>query len=188
LVEELIHVPLLLRVPGAEKKSVCNNPFSFLHLAPTLLAAAGSPIPVEFQGQSHWTHIRDGAEWSEPAIAECAAGPRSRFRPDYPSAARLLAVRESRYKLVLNLNAHTDDLFDLEADPGEQKPLPKAARKPERRRLLESALAHLKRSACQRSSETYLRARMRDIATYTISSVPNAGTRVAGESTSSRLG
>ncbi len=188
LVEELIHVPLFLHVPGAEKKTVCNNPFSFLHLAPTLLAAAGSPIPSEFQGQSHWTHIRDGTEWSGPAIAECAAGPRSRFRPDYPGAARLLAVRESRYKLVLNLNAHTDDLFDLEADPGEQNPLPAAEKKPERRRLLESALAHLKRSANNRSSESYLRACMRDIAKNLISSAPNTGTRASGETTSSRLG
>ncbi|MFZ0813948.1 MAG: sulfatase, partial [Candidatus Sulfotelmatobacter sp.] len=145
LVEELIHVPLLLHVPGADKKNVCSNPFSLLHLAPTLLAAAGSPIPSEFQGQSHWTHIRDGTEWSEPAIAECAAGPRSRFRPDYPGAVRLLAVRESRYKLVLNFDAHTDDLFDLEADPEERNPLPEAEKKSERRRLLENALAHLKK-------------------------------------------
>src|ERR1700728_1638141 len=188
LVEELIHVPLLLRVPGAEKKAVCSNPFSFLHLAPTLLAAAGSPIPSEFQGQSHWTHIRDGRKWSEPAIAECAAGPRSRFRPDHPGATRLLAVRESRYKLVLNFDVHTDNLFDLAADPGEQNPLPNAAKKPERRRLLESALAHLKRSASHRSSESYLRARMRDIAANLISSAPNVGTRAAGEATSSRLG
>jgi arylsulfatase A-like enzyme len=180
LVEELIHVPFLLRVPGAEKKTVCSNPFSFLHLAPTLLAAAGSPIPSEFQGQSHWTHIRDGREWGDPAIAECAAGPRSRFRPDHPGATRLLAVRESRYKLVLNFDVHTDNLFDLAADPGEQNPLPNAAKKPERRRLLESALAHLKRSASQRSSQPYLRARMRDIATNLISSAPNAGARAVG--------
>jgi arylsulfatase A-like enzyme len=180
LVEELIHVPLLLRVPGDERKTVCSNPFSLLHLAPTLLAAAGSPIPPEFKGQSHWTHIRDGTEWNGSAIAECAAGPRSSFRPDYSSAARLLAVRESRYKLVLNFDTHTDDLFDLEADPGEQNPLPNAVGKPERRRLLESALAHLKGSASRWSSESYLRARMRDIATNLISSAPNSGTRATG--------
>jgi arylsulfatase A-like enzyme len=177
LVEELIHVPLLLRVPGAKKKAVCKNPFSLLHFAPTLLAAAGSPIPAEFQGQSHWMHVRDGTEWSEPAIAECAAGPRSRFRPDYPSSAHLLAVRESRYKLVLNFDAHTEDLFDLKADPGENDPLPEAERKPERRRLLESALAHLTRSASRRSADSYLQARMRDIAANLISFRPNAGTR-----------
>ena len=51
LTEELIHVPLVLRVPGAAKREVSSNPFSLLHLAPTLLAAAGLPIPVEFQGQ-----------------------------------------------------------------------------------------------------------------------------------------
>jgi arylsulfatase A-like enzyme len=179
LVEELIHVPLLLRVPGAAKRTVSGNPFSFLHLAPTLLAAAESPIPAEFQGQSHWTHIRDGTEWSEPAIAECAAGRRSRFRPDLRRGARLLAVRESRYKLLLNFDTHAEDLFDLEADPGEQKPLPREAGRPERRRLLETAFEHLTRSISHRSSESYLRSRLREIGLNLLSSGPNAGTRAA---------
>src|SRR5579864_200223 len=40
LTEELIHVPLLLRVPGTEKRDASKSPFSMIHLAPTLLDAA----------------------------------------------------------------------------------------------------------------------------------------------------
>ena len=49
LTEPLIHVPLVLRAPGAMKRAVSSNPFSLLHLAPTLLAATGVPIPVNFK-------------------------------------------------------------------------------------------------------------------------------------------
>jgi arylsulfatase A-like enzyme len=165
LVEELIHVPLVLRVPGAAKREVSRNPFSLLHLAPTLLAAAESSIPAEFQGQSHWKDIQEGTAWSEPAISECIAGCTNPFRPEQRRGARLLAVREARYKLLLNFDARTEYLFDLEADPGEQTPLPNAAGKPERRRLLEAALAHLRRSSTRQVSEAYLRTRLREIGT-----------------------
>jgi arylsulfatase A-like enzyme len=161
--EELIHVPLVLRVPGAAKKLVCSNPFSLVNLAPTLLAAAEAPIPAEFQGQSHWKHIREGTAWSEPATSECTAGCTNPFDLEQRRGARLLAIREARYKLVLNFDCRTESLFDLEADPGEQAPLPDALGKPERRRLLEAALAHLRKSSSRQSSATYLRARLREI-------------------------
>jgi arylsulfatase A-like enzyme len=163
LTEELIHVPLLLRVPGAPKRVVPSNPFSLLHLAPTLLAAAGLPVPAEFQGQSHWKQIREGSGWSEPAISECIAGCANPFRPEQRRGPRLLAVREARYKLLLNLGTGAELLFDLESDPGEQNPLPRGTAKPVRRRLLEAALAHLRKSSERQISKAYLHARLREI-------------------------
>jgi arylsulfatase A-like enzyme len=161
--EELIHVPLVLRVPGTAKSILPAAPFSLLHLAPTLLAAAGLRIPAEFQGQSHWKHIQEGTMWSEPAIAECVMGCTNPFLPELRRGARLLAIREARYKLLLNFDTRTEYLFDLESDPGEKAPLPAGAAKPERRRLLEAALTHLKSSGVRQGSEPYLRARSREI-------------------------
>jgi arylsulfatase A-like enzyme len=180
LVEELIHVPLVLRVSGAERKVVCSHPFSLLHLAPTLLAAAELPIPVEFQGQSYWKNIQEGTAWNEPAISECIAGCTNPFRLEQRRGARLLAVREARHKLLLNFDTRTEHLFDLEADPGEQTPLPDAAGKPERRRLLEAALAHLRRSSTRRSSEAYLRVRLREIGLNLTTAAATASTRAVG--------
>ena len=163
LVEELIHVPLLVRVPKIRKKLVSASPFSLLHLAPTLLAAADLPVPAEFQGQSQWKHLQEGTSWEVPAISECVAGCTNPFRPDQCRGARLLAVREARHKLLLNFETQTDYLFDLDTDSREQTPLPSSAGKPERRRLLESAFAHLRRSATRQNSPAYLRARLREI-------------------------
>jgi arylsulfatase A-like enzyme len=163
LTEELIHVPLLLRVPGGAERALPNHPFSLLHLAPTLLAAAEVPIPSEFQGRAHWKQIEAGTAWNEPAISECIAGCTNPYRADQRRGPRLLAVREARYKLVLNFDAGSDSLFDLESDPKEQTPLAVAAKKPERRRLLEVAVAHLRESSAPPHSDSYLRARIRDI-------------------------
>ncbi len=165
LAEELIHVPLLLRVPGASNRTLSGKPFSLLHLAPTLLSAAGSQVPHEFQGRSQWTNIEQGAEWSGPAIAECVAGCTNPYRPEQRRGARLLAVREGRYKLRLNFDTRSEDMFDLDADPGERSPLPNDVARPERRRLLQAALAHLRRSAGLplRNSESYLLTRLRNI-------------------------
>ncbi len=180
LMEELIHVPLLIHAPGIKKRSVSHNPFSLLHLAPTLMAAAGLPIPAEFQGQSHWDQTQQETAWSEPAIAECIAGCTNPFNLDQRRGPRLLAAREARYKMLLNFDTGMESLFDLEADPAEQAPLPVAAAKPERRRLLEAALAHLRRSSAGQNSELYLRSRLREIRLNLINAPAIANTRAAG--------
>jgi arylsulfatase A-like enzyme len=163
LVEKLIHVPLVIRAPGAGRGLVSAGPFSLLHLAPTLLEAAELPVPAEFQGQSHWKHLREGTAWGELAISECVAGCTNPFRPEGRRGARLLAVREARYKLLLNFDTQSDQLFDLETDPEERAPLPDLTAKPERRRLLEFALAHLRKSSARQRSAAYLRTRLREI-------------------------
>lgn len=184
LTEELIHVPLMLRVPGTARLAVSDNPFSLIHLAPTLLEAAGLPIPAEFQGRSHWTHMQNANAWNGTAIAECVAGCTNPLRFDQRRGSRLLAIREANYKLVLNFNTAAGDLFDLEADPGERSPLPDQAAKPVRRRLLETAMAHLRSSNRLGNSEAYLRTRLREIALRPANATPYESARAAA----SRIG
>jgi len=160
LMEELIHVPLLLRVAGSAKKEVAKAPFSLLHLAPTLLDAAQLPAPTEFHGRSHWDDVRRGASFDSVAMSECVTGCTNPFRPNKRLGPRVLSVRESRFKLVLQFDPPAEHLYDLEADPGEQAPLAPAAQKPVRRRLLEVAREHLQRS---RNEKTRVRARLRDL-------------------------
>jgi arylsulfatase A-like enzyme len=161
--EELIHVPLLVRVPATARKEVANFPFSMLHLAPTLLEAAQISSPSEFQGRSCWEQVRQGANPDSVAISECVAGCTNPFRPEDRMGPRILSVRERRFKLVLHFDPAAEYLFDLEADPGEQAPLAPSTHTPVRRRLLEMAREHLQRSSNQRNDRTRLRARLRDV-------------------------
>ena len=163
LTEELIHVPLLLRVPGAAKKDLPKSPFSMLHLAPTLLDAAGLAIPAAFRGRSLWQEVREGTIREETAISESVAGCTNPFRRDNRLGPRALAVRDARYKLVLQFDPRADRLYDLEADPGEQHPLPPAAEKPVRRRLLQCAREHLQNSIRERDVGLGLQARLREL-------------------------
>jgi arylsulfatase A-like enzyme len=163
LMEELIHVPLLLRVPGIAKREVAKSPFSLLHLAPTLLDVAQLPTPRSFQGRSYWEQLQQGKSYDSVAISECLAGCTNPFRSENRMGPRVLSIRESRYKLVLHFDRAAEDLYDLEADPGEQAPLAPSVQKPVRRRLLEAAREHLRRSSEQRDCTTRLGARLREV-------------------------
>jgi arylsulfatase A-like enzyme len=158
LMEEVIHVPLLLRVPGQKGNWGAKAPFSLIHLAPTLLDAARQSIPHEFAGRSQWQNQRE-----EFAISECIAGCTNPFRSENRIGPRVLAVRGARFKLVISFDPRGEALYDLEADPREQSPLPLSAEPSVRRRLLEAAREHLKNSQTRRNSESRLRARLRDL-------------------------
>jgi arylsulfatase A-like enzyme len=163
LMEELIHVPMLLRVPGSEKREVARSPFSLLDIAPTLLEAARLRAPAEFQGRSRWDDLRLGRSFDDLAISECVSGGTNPFRREGRLGLRVLSVREARFKLVLQFDPPAEQLYDLEADPGEQVPLAPTAQLAVRRRLLEAAREHLQRSSGRRDQRMRLRARVRDL-------------------------
>ncbi len=161
--EELIHVPLLLRVPGTAPKAIPNAPWSHVHLAPTLLDAVGLSAPDSFQGKTHWRQLQQGAIGEPIAIAESVAGCTNPFRRENRLGARVLAVREARYKLILHFDPPQDRLYDLEADPREQSPLPAGAQRSVRRHLLEVARNHLQSSITKRDPQARLRSNLREL-------------------------
>ena len=163
LTEEIVHVPLLIRVPGATKKTVSAAPFSHLHLGPTLLDATGVAATSEFRGRSLWQELQTGREWSDPAITESIASCTNPFREETCVGARALAVRDGRYKLVMNFDLPSEQMFDLEVDPAEQNPLPGDAEPANRKRLLRHARQHLERSLQVRHPSLRLGARMRQL-------------------------
>jgi hypothetical protein len=76
---------------------------------------------------------------------------------------RVLAIRDSSYKLVIRFKEGKEDLFDLKNDPGEFSPLPDDVAIRERVRLLQSAHAHLKKGRENRNADLALSARLREI-------------------------
>jgi arylsulfatase A-like enzyme len=149
--EELVHVPLLLHIPGADSRRV-DAPFSLLHLGPTVLDCLRAPAPAHFRGRSYWPQLKADQTWDGDAVVECVAGCSNPIRKQDRQGARFLAVREARYKLVLDFASLSDQLFDLEADPGESNPLSREVAKPVRRRLLERARRHIAESLQSRDT------------------------------------
>lgn len=160
--EELIHVPLLVRVPGVLGLEVSKQPFTLLDLAPTLLHALGLAVPREFQGRSAWNEWNRGEGWDRSAVVEsteCINPNRAEER----LASRVLCIRDSRYKLILRFGMGAEQLFDLQSDPSEVAPVPADVEKPVRRHLLEYALRHIEDERRLGSGEHRLRARLREL-------------------------
>jgi arylsulfatase A-like enzyme len=169
LSEEIVRVPLLIRVPGERAAKVPASPMSHLHLAPTLLEITGVQAPSAFQGRSLWTNLQRGIAWDDPAIAgpaiiECAYGCTNPFRAESRSASRLLGVRDARFKLVMRIEpGGTEEVYDLEADPAEMCPGVNGLGFETRKRLLEAAREHMEKTVSARDPVMRLRARLRDL-------------------------
>lgn len=161
--EELIRVPLLLHAPGLTQPGTVAPPFSLMHLAPTLLDLADIAVPGSFRGRSHAKLLQNRKPWESDAIVECVASCNNPFVKENRLHSRVLVIREARYKMVFDFNGPSEQLYDLEADPGELRPLPLDAEQAVRRRLLDRARKHLSDSVRSRNSDHRLAARVRDL-------------------------
>lgn len=108
LFDDQVHIPMLLRVPGKHSGRVIDRPVGSIDLAPTLLGALGLPIPEEFHGVDR---LAEGAPTDDPLFLEY---------PTYDSSAQKAWVL-GKYKYLHDPVFHTEALYDIEADPTEQK-------------------------------------------------------------------
>jgi arylsulfatase A-like enzyme len=151
LYDEIIHIPLILKLPGETAGQRCERPAEQADIAPTLAALAGIRAPADWAGRSLL-----GACHAAPA-----AGPqahRAIFSMNFEQNPRFAALRtgsvaviQGRWKLIHymgalhypDMPALHDQLYDLITDPGERTNL--AARHPATvqrlRSLIEAALA-----------------------------------------------
>jgi arylsulfatase A-like enzyme len=123
LYEPLLHVPLVVKFPGAERpRGRVADPVQLVDVLPTVLEAAGAPIPAGVQGEPllHVTH---------PSVAEEDINPWlvAHYGPAYDRATRVLY--DGSYKLITTSHGERM-LFDLARDPAEADDL--AARDPDR--------------------------------------------------------
>jgi arylsulfatase A-like enzyme len=101
--EENVHVPLVVVAPGIVTGAIrARQPVSLLDLAPTVAALVGTPPDPSWQGRS----ALDPA----PRIVRSLAD----------ATSERLALRNGRFKLVLDADTGRAELFDLALDPYEQ--------------------------------------------------------------------
>ena len=121
--EEDVRVPLLFWWPR-EYRTATRSPMvgGQVDLAPTIADLAGVPLAPDWQGRSLFDPKR---------------APRAYFYVAQDEF--MLGVREGSWKYILDLRAGSEELFDLEHDPNEQRNL--AATQPERCARLRQRLA-----------------------------------------------
>jgi arylsulfatase A-like enzyme len=131
LYDELLHVPLLVKLPGqAHAGSEVASAVRGIDLAPTVLAVAGLTAPEQFSGRSLLPFMRRPEAPALPAVVWRET--MSHEKGDFTG------VRAGGWKL------HMNRLYDLRNDPLERRDL--TAEHPEERRELEEHLATVLRS------------------------------------------
>ncbi len=121
LYRELLHVPLVFRIPGLPGRTV-DGATSPMDILPTLADLAGIDISdLTLEGRSLVPQLFHGWDAHHRVVYS---------ETNYRRTLR--AAVTSRHKLIHDLKAHTYELYDLEADPWEKtnlwgKPEAKAA-------------------------------------------------------------
>jgi arylsulfatase A-like enzyme/Flp pilus assembly protein TadD len=112
--DSTLRVPLLLRAPGIEPGLSVEAQVRTVDLAPTILELAGLEPGADLDGKSLLTYARGEESASRVAYGES-------FTPFFNfNWAKLRSIRDGGYKLV---DAPRRELYDLEADPREEKNL-----------------------------------------------------------------
>ncbi len=116
--DEVARIPLLIRWPGVTTPgSVCAQPGSHIDVAPTVLDAMGLPVPPSLDGTSMVPMLVDPTR----RVNDCVFTEFHRFEIDHDGFGGLQLLRGvlgGHHKLVVNLLSG-DELYDLDADPGE---------------------------------------------------------------------
>jgi uncharacterized sulfatase len=116
--EEITHIPLIVKWPGViEAGSVCAHPVSHIDLVPTLMAAAGLPLPKLLEGSPLLPVLENPQTRPHDAVF-MEFGRYETDHDGFGGFQPLRAAYDGRFKLVVNLLG-TDELYDLASDPGE---------------------------------------------------------------------
>ncbi|HEX4269672.1 MAG TPA: sulfatase-like hydrolase/transferase [Steroidobacteraceae bacterium] len=136
LYNEIVHIPLIVRLPGETSGSRCDQPVQQADIAPTLAALAGVAAPPDWEGRSLVDACSD-------APSGGAAPERAIFSMNFEQNPRFAALKtgsvaviEGRWKLIHYMGRlhypfmpplH-DELYDVVSDPSEHHDL--AAQQP----------------------------------------------------------
>ena len=115
--DEITRIPFIIEQPRqAGAGRVVESTVSHIDVLPTLLQLAGLPVPPILEGESLLPLLEGREQPNRGAVVEF-----QRYEIEHDSWGGFQPVRclvSGRYKLALNL-LHSDELYDLQADPGE---------------------------------------------------------------------
>ena len=124
--DEIIHIPLILKLPGETTGVRCNDVVEQADIAPTLAALAGIPAPATWEGRSLASACAPGE--SDPAADRAVFSMNFEQNPRFaPLRTGSVAVIDGRWKLIRYMGRlhypfmpplH-DELYDVVADPDE---------------------------------------------------------------------
>jgi sialidase-1 len=113
-----LRVPLLVRWPGVAKPGAATDLFALnVDFAPTFLGLAGVPVPTDMQGRSltHLLQDQKPADWRDAIYY------RYYHDPGHHNTRAHLGLRTATHKLIHFWKQDAWEMYDLVADPLEQR-------------------------------------------------------------------
>lgn len=99
---EVVHTPLLIRLPGMKKSVVAKQPVALVDMYPTLVSLCGLPKKKNIEGHDFSSVLKNvNAKWEYPGITVSTSG-------------TSVLTEELHYIKYLN---GTEELYDVKKDP-----------------------------------------------------------------------
>ncbi len=165
LSQPIVHIPLLLRMPGGDKGGlVCTEPVQHIDLLPTFARACGlDDVDLDaFPGRSLLDDEGEGgerfllAEWEGRIpyfVRDRLARRQDDVRPTLKMLSRKLWMcRRGNFKLIED-DSGSAELFDLESDRAEERNL--AGEKPDLLKELQAELGVYRSTRAEEGAEAY---------------------------------
>lgn len=125
LYEELVRVPLLVRLPRDEEGHQVDAPATLLDVAPTLLERVGAPTDSSLRGRTLAPVLRNGdalVPREGPLLIAQRINRKKFYRPFHEQRGELnVALRQGRWKGIWNPEPRRFELYDLAEDPREKE-------------------------------------------------------------------
>ncbi len=114
LYNEVLHVPLMFRVPGAPAREV-DNVVELVDIAPTIAQLFAVKAPASWRGTSLVPLLEGQTVPPKPAFSEMQ--PVSEWPHDWKS----MVTADAKYHVLYKVSDSSWELYDLTADPEERK-------------------------------------------------------------------
>lgn len=116
--DSAVRVPFIIHYPKMLKPKRYPNPLEIMHIAPTLIDAAGLPKESAMQCDSLWPKLTEGEEiLGEDVYCEYYNSIFERRLPSHECFGTML--RSDRYKLIMTHGTSEGELYDMKEDPKE---------------------------------------------------------------------
>jgi arylsulfatase A-like enzyme len=113
LYRELIHVPLIFRVPGVPPRTA-NDVVELIDLAPTIAALFGVTPPASWRGRSLVPALTGTSLPPKPAFAELLP------EPKWDHDAKSMISADGKRHVFYRISDSRWEIYDLEKDPDER--------------------------------------------------------------------